>query len=504
MVDQDKEKPLAAWSETVSASVRAALDGRDILHFPGSSEFADSESAYFTAAAAEVRSAAVARPTSTADVSALLKALRQTLPADVPIAARGAGHATYGGTAKAASGLTIDMRGLRGVDVLPGEKTVRIGAGEHWGSVYAALEAHKPSLTTVGGRMPGVGAIGFLLGGGLSSLSSRYGFGADVVSVWEVVLASGEVVRAARDDERTADLWDALRGGSTNFGIVTAVEIACFPHPAVFRGANVFYLPMARQASLKALVDVGSEPFPEDGKPINHAMWCITHIFGMKFINALLTTTGTAKEVEMRDFVGVWGRLPLTGSLKASSHGKFIEEQGKLAPKNGKRTLDKTITVKMDFDLLNAMVDLWYTSVDPMRQRVSGLMYTLVFQPLSVGMLEASCRTAQSRPASTTSQGLDPKEGALVVVEICMTWKNAEDDEFMAKEGSKYLEDSVALAKQMGLNHRFIFPNYAWPTEAVMRGYGEDRLAVLRDVAKNWDPSGFFQGQFVGGFKIGR
>lgn len=34
--------------------------------------------------------------------------------------------------------------------------------------------------------MPGVGAIGFLLGGGLSSLSSRYGFGADMVSVWEV------------------------------------------------------------------------------------------------------------------------------------------------------------------------------------------------------------------------------------------------------------------------------------------------------------------------------
>ena len=39
----------------------------------------------------------------------------------------------HGGTAKAASGVTIDMRGLRGVDVLPGEKHVRIGAGEHWG-----------------------------------------------------------------------------------------------------------------------------------------------------------------------------------------------------------------------------------------------------------------------------------------------------------------------------------------------------------------------------------
>lgn len=320
----------------------------------------------------------------------------------------------------------------------------------------------------------------------------------------QVVLASGEVVRAARDDERTADLWDALRGGSTNFGIVTAVEIACIPHPTTFRGANVFYLPTARRASLKALVDVGSEPYPEDGRPVNHAMWCITHVTGIKLINALLTTTGTAKEVDMGGFVSVWGRIPLTGGLKASSHGRFIEEQGKLAPKDGNRTLDKTITVRMDFDLLNAMVDLWYTSVDTMRQRVSGLMYTLVFQPLSVGMLEASCRNAPSRPASTTSQGLDPKEGPLVVVEICMTWKKAEDDEFMSKEGCKYLEDSISLARQMGKDHRFIFPNYAWPTEAVMKGYGGDRLAVLRDVARKYDPEGFFQGQFVGGFKIGR
>lgn len=52
-------------------------------------------------------------------------------------------------------------------------------------SVYAALEAHTAPLTTVGGRMPAVGVAGFLLGGGISTLSSRFGFGADMVSAWE-------------------------------------------------------------------------------------------------------------------------------------------------------------------------------------------------------------------------------------------------------------------------------------------------------------------------------
>lgn len=261
---------------------------------------------------------------------------------------------------------------------------------------------------------------------------------------------------------------------------------------------------MARRATLQALIDVGSEPFPQDGQPINHAIWCITHYMGMRFINALLTSTGSPKEADMQSWVGARGRIPMTGTLRASSHGKFIEQQGKLAPANGGRTLDKTITVKMDLDLLNALVDLWYTSNDTIRRKVSGLMNTLVFQPLSVGMLESSCRTAPSRPASATFQGLTPKEGPLVVVEICMTWKNAEDDEFMHEAICKYLEDALSLAKEMGLTHPFIFPNYAWPTEAVMKGYGEDRLAVLREVARKWDPEGFFQSQFVGGFKIGK
>lgn len=310
-------------------------------------------------------------------------------------------------------------------------------------------------------------------------------------------------MRASRDDETTSDLWDALRGGSTNFGIVTSVEMACFLHPATYRATNAFYLPLARHATLKALVDMGLQPAPREGQPVNHSIWVISHFKGMKFINAMLTTTGSPKEVDMRDWLRVWGRIPLTGRLKAFSHGDFITEYGKLVPANGSRTLDKTITVKMDFDLLNAIIDLWYASNDAICQRVSGLMNSLVFQVLSVGMLETSCQTAPSQPSYTTSQGLDPKDGPLVVVEICMTWKKAEDDEFMENAIIGFLNDCNDLAQQMNLAHRFIFPNYAWPIDDVMERYGEERLAVLRGVAQKWDPEGFFQTQFTGGFKLG-
>jgi hypothetical protein len=124
-------------------------------------------------------------------------------------------------------------------------------------------------------------------------------------------------------------------------------------------------------------------------------------------------------------------------------------------------------------------------------------------------MIEASSRIAatgeSSSPAGTSSfLGLNPKDGPLLIVQICTTYNNAEDDDLVAEADNKYLEEVTTLARQMGLEHRYIFANYAWPTEPVMAGYGEERLEFLRKVAAKYDPDGFFQGQFVGGFKIGR
>lgn len=72
------------------------------------------------------------------------------------------------------------------MSILPDKKHVRIAAGEKWASVFAALESHEPPLVTAGGRSPDVGAMGFLLGGGLSFFSGGYGFSADLVTAWEV------------------------------------------------------------------------------------------------------------------------------------------------------------------------------------------------------------------------------------------------------------------------------------------------------------------------------
>jgi hypothetical protein len=498
--------PLPSWAQLLLNDSDSNVN--KLIFFPGSAEFTDSETTFFTAQAVEVQSAAVARPSSTAEVAAVIKALRRHLPDSVPIAVRGAGHATFPGAAKAKAGVTIDTRGLRGIDILNGGERVRIAAGHTWDDVYAALEAHTPPLAVTGGRAGRVGVVGFLLGAGLSYFSTKYGFGADMVLAWEVVLASGEVVWARRDDSETADLWDVLRGGSTNFGVVTAVEMACFPHPDHFRCASILYLSPGRQATLQGLVDYGLRA-PAEGEPVTHAIWTMTHLAGVpvKLINILVSTTAEKGVGELQGLVNARARIPLTGSLKEKTQGQFAKEMGDMSPQDGvSRAIHKSITFKLNGEFLNTVVDMWYKNVETLRH-ISGIMYTIVLYALPVGMLETSRDTTAASSSSKpvfNAQGLRPEDGPLAILEICLSWREAADDAFVVKTGTQFLGDVAQAATDRGLGHPYIFPNYAWPDEHVMQSYGLERLAVLKKVASKWDPDGFFQNRVVGGFKISK
>ena len=73
-------------------------------------------------------------------------------------------------------------------------------------------------------RNSGVGASGLMLGGGLSYLSPAHGFACDNFRSLDVVLPSGELVTATKRNQYS-DLFRALKGGGSRFGIVTKFEV---------------------------------------------------------------------------------------------------------------------------------------------------------------------------------------------------------------------------------------------------------------------------------------
>ena len=85
---------------------------------------------------------------------------------------------------------------------------------------------------------------------------------------------------------------------------------------------------------------------------------------------------------------------------------------------------------------------------------------------------------------------------------ISFTWSRPEDDLVMHTAGSNIIARAVALAKDMGLHHRYIYQNYANISQDVFGGYGHENRDKLKLIQTKYDPEGVFRKLQPGYFKI--
>lgn len=88
------------------------------------------------------------------------------------------------------------------------------------------------------------------------------------------------------------------------------------------------------------------------------------------------------------------------------------------------------------------------------------------------------------------------------MLSISPQWVKAEDDTAVQDAFTNFMDRSVALAKDMGLHHPWIYQNYANISQDVFGGYGEDNRQKLRDIQGKYDPERIFAKLQPGYFKL--
>lgn len=178
------------------------------------------------------RPALAARCRSADDVVRCVRFAREH---DLEICVRGAGH-NIAGRAVTDDAFLISLLHMRRVEVDPASRSVRVQAGATLGDVDAAAQKHGLALPV--GINSTTGIAGLTLGGGFGWITRKHGLTIDSLLGADVVLASGEYVRANPDEN--PDLFWAIRGGGGNFGIVTSFHFRLHPvGPEVLAGLIV-------------------------------------------------------------------------------------------------------------------------------------------------------------------------------------------------------------------------------------------------------------------------
>jgi FAD/FMN-containing dehydrogenase len=197
--------------------------------FDGGDPAAAAEAAGFNTAVTH-RPATVVAAAGAGDVAA---AVRYANDEGLPVVVQATGH---GASAPADGKVLVSTRRMQAVEVDPAARVARVGAGVRWRKVIDA--ATPQGLAPLSGSSSGVGVVGYTLGGGMGHLARRHGFAADHVRSVELVTAAGEISTVTAESD--PELFWAVRGGQSRFGIVTALEFDLVPVRQFFGGAMIF------------------------------------------------------------------------------------------------------------------------------------------------------------------------------------------------------------------------------------------------------------------------
>ncbi|RYO88316.1 hypothetical protein DL764_008746 [Monosporascus ibericus] len=429
--------------------------------------------------------ACIVIPQSAEEVSIAHKSLAA---AKQQFAVRSGGHSPSTGANNVAGGVTIDLSRLDKTVFDAETETAHIGAGGRWKDVYGEL--HKYGRVVPGGRTSDVGVSGVLLGGGSSWMTARNGWACDNVRAFEVVLADGRIITADKDNYQ--DLFQALKGGSNNFGIVTRFTMGTIPSDRVWGGVTA-----TPKDAIPEVVDV---------------MWNFTEGASVHRDSYLMTVLGYFPD--FKDNVASTAVLQAGGFPNAPEYDgwrklpKFLDttKVTSIYELSTEITLPTnyynswfTLCFKNDRSIMNKAAQVHEELVEELKSYIpdGDFIPNCIFQPVPNIVAE------HSAAAGGNIMGLERHLDNAILFQYSAMMKTADQAAFVypkLKAGVQAVKDFAASVD--GGLMELLYMNYADKSQDVLRSYGSENLEKMRKVAAKYDSDQVFQRLCRGGWKI--
>ncbi|CAI7655371.1 unnamed protein product [Penicillium viridicatum] len=475
------------------ADICATLKAGGIdIEYGISSSYKTDLTEYWSTSCGDLKPTCIAAPSSAAEMSQVIRNLHDV---DTLFAIKSGGHNPNNGFASIQDGLLVSTKNLNQVDYNPKDHTAVIGPGLSWEEAQKGLEG--TGRTIVGGRMGEVGVGGYMLGGGMSFLSTQYGWAANNVLDYEVVLANGTIVHATESEN--PGLFKSLKGGGNNFGVVTAYTMQTHPQDHKVWGGNYVFAADKAPEILTALRNFTDE-YPDDKAAI-----IVTFERGPLLDLCILFLFYDGPEPPS----GVFDEFT---AIKHTSTAKTYDSYYDLLKNNdffilkGQRYTIATETTPLPNKTVGtAPLQDYYDHFHDVAGSVlgvAGVIASIAFQPIP----KTFSRKAKDRGGDL----LDiPSDQPYIIIELDFSHGLSIDDskiDAATVELYQGMHNLVQKNIDKGLLpdvYRPLFMNDAYYRQDYWGRIRPESKALALKTRKAYDPQGFFQKRTSGGWRLG-
>ncbi|KAI1324231.1 hypothetical protein F5Y16DRAFT_412146 [Xylariaceae sp. FL0255] len=403
---------------------------------------------------------------------------------------KGGGHSAIPGAANIEEGVAMLMQNLNQLVVSDDRKTVVIGPGNLMGDIYKGTDPYN--LTAMAGRYSTVGT-GVFIGAGFNYLFNKNGFAADNLVNFEVVLANATIVNA--NATSNPDLFKVLKGGNSNFGVVTSFTALTEETEGSIWGGTVYYNETYLEQVKDQVYDYHVNQAVND--VLTHIMPC----YGYNgTTDSALSFPPIMYNAALDDFPEVfkgWADIPYYDS---TTHNRQYYD---LAVELGEGFADGLVQQQRDFTVFadkQLYSDLW----DNFLAWCKGYQDIEGFYCFHVNMPITPRAVQQGIDKGGNILGLEGEgDRVMATIYFGVTFNNLSDQDVVFPAHEDFVNSQIEIAKERGLFHEYVMVTYCGYDQKALASYGTENVDFMYAVQEAYDPTYVFQKLVPGGQKLG-